>query len=181
MPECRVSPSDEVDHRAGGVERVATYTDVLASLRVRSCRYLIAVVRRIMILSERNTDGDPGTAWKPAVEQVISVIDVIDVNVVGFIPVVSPVFWIRLNRAEPIATVLETRRSGHHQEGEAEDAEPMVAAIVGVEVVVRNAVAVVAAALLPGAMLGVEAAGAMLLPCTMLFLLPDMLLFRRAP
>jgi len=47
--------------------------------------------------------------------------------------------------------------------------------------VIRYPVAVVAAALLPGAMLGVEAAGAMLLPGTVLFLLPDALLLRRAP
>jgi len=56
----------------------------------------------------------------------------------------------------------------------------MIAAIVAVEVAVRDAVAAVAAALLPGAMLGIEAAGAMLLPCTLLFLLPDTLLFWRA-
>jgi hypothetical protein len=57
----------------------------------------------------------------------------------------------------------------------------MIAAIMAVEVVVRNAVAVVTAALLPGAMLGLEAAGTMLLPGTLLFLLPNTLLLRRTP
>jgi len=131
--------------------------------------------------SKRDADCNPGAARIPAVEQVIPVIHVIDVNVVGLVPVGSPVFRIGIIEIEPKAVVLEARKPAHHHEGEVVYAEPVARTIVGVKNVVRYPVAVVAAALLPGAMLGVEAAGAMLLPGTMLSLLPDALLLWRAP
>jgi hypothetical protein len=117
-------------------------------------------------------------AWPiriPAIVQVIPAIDGVDVNVVILVPSVSPVFRIRINKNEAIATVLEAWIPAHHQEGEAVDAEPVISAIMPTEIIVGNAVAVVAAALLPCAVLGLPAAGAMLLPS------PLLLAFLRTP
>jgi len=91
----------------------------------------------------------------PAVEQVVPVVDVSDIDVVGVVPVIRPVFRPRVDHTEPIAVVLEAWESAHNQEGEAVDAEPMVLAKVSTEALIGNAVAVVAAALLPAAMVGI--------------------------
>ncbi len=93
----------------------------------------------------------------PAVEQVVAVVDVGDINVVCVVPIIRPVFRPRVNHTEPIAAVLEAGISAYNEEGEAVDAEPMVAAEVSTEALVRNAVAVVAAALLPSAVVGIPA------------------------
>ena len=93
----------------------------------------------------------------PAVEQVIAVVDVVDIDVVGVVPVIRPVFWPWVNETEPIALVLEAWISAHNKEGEAVDAEAMVLTKVSTETVVRNTVAVVAAALLPSAVVGIPA------------------------
>jgi len=93
------------------------------------------------------------------------------------VPVRSPEFRIRINDTEPIAAVLETRKPANLHKGEAVDAERVDRAVVAAEIDVRNAIAVVAAALLPSAVLGVEAVGAALLPFASLFtLLRDFLL-----
>jgi len=86
------------------------------------------------------------------VVHVIPVVDVNNVNVVGFVPVVGPVVWPRISQGEPIAAVLEAREPANYHVGLAIDDEHMVLAEVAVVTVVRNAVAVVAATLLPGAM-----------------------------
>ena len=128
---------------------------------------------------KRNADGNPGAAGIPAVVQVIAVIDVDDVNVVGLVPVGSPEFRIRINDTEPIATVLEAREPANLHKGEAVDAERVTRTIVAAEIDVRNAVAVVAAPLLPCAVLGIKAVGTALLPFASLFaLLGDLLLLR---
>jgi hypothetical protein len=72
---------------------------------------------------KRNADGNPGAAWIPAVVQVIPVIGVRDVNVIAFVPIVSPEFRIRIDDAEPIAAVLETRIPANVHKGEAVDSE----------------------------------------------------------
>ena len=66
--------------------------------------------------------------------------------------------------------------STDHTEGEAVDAEAMLRPKVSAEPVVGNAVAMVAATLLPSAVVGLPASGALLLPCTLL----DVLLFLSA-
>ena len=91
----------------------------------------------------------------PAVEEIVTVVDVSDIDVVGVVPVIRPVFRPRVNHAEPVAAVLEAGISAYNQEGEAVDAEPMALAKVSTEALVRNAVAVVPAALLPAAMIGI--------------------------
>jgi hypothetical protein len=57
----------------------------------------------------------------------------------------------------------------NNQNGETEDAEPVVPAIVAAETVIRNAIAVVSPALLPGAVLGLPAMGTITLPGDVLF------------
>jgi hypothetical protein len=86
----------------------------------------------------------------PAVVQVVAVVDVSDINVVSVVPVIPPVFRPWVNETDPIASVLEARISAHNQEGEAVDAESMARPKVSTEPVIRDAVAVVAATLLPG-------------------------------
>jgi hypothetical protein len=86
-----------------------------------------------------------------AVIKVVAIIDIVDVDVVGVIPVISPVFRPRVNRTDPVAVILETRISTNNQEGQPLDPEPMVWTKVSSIAVVRDAVAMVAAALLPGA------------------------------
>jgi hypothetical protein len=118
---------------------------------------------------DRDANCNPRAIGIPAVVQVIAAIAVIDVNIVSLVPGVSPVFRISINKSEPIAIVLEAWEPAHHQERKAVDAEPVIPAIVATEIIVGNAVAVVAAALLPSAVLGLKAASAMLLPSVLLF------------
>ena len=108
---------------------------------------------------KRDTNCNAGAAGIVAVVQVIPAVVVRYVNIVGFVPVIPPVFRIRINGAEPIAAVLKARIPANVPEGKAVDAERVVLAIVAIEIGVRNAVAVVAAALLPIAVLGVPIAG----------------------
>ena len=102
--------------------------------------------------ADRNSD-----VGIPAIEQVIAVVNVRDVDVVSVVPVIPPVFWPWVNEADPIAAVLEAGISAHNEESEAGDAETMILTKVSAETVIRNAVAVVASALLPGAVVGVPA------------------------
>ena len=96
--------------------------------------------------ADRNSD-----AGIPLVVKVIAVVDVGDVNVIIVIPVVTPIFWPRINEANPIALVLEARVPANNQEGQAINAESVIRTKVSAITVVRNAVAVVATTLLPGA------------------------------
>ncbi len=131
------------------------------------------IIRKLV---ERDANCDSRAVRIPPVVQVIPIIGVIDVNIVGLVPSVAPVFGIRINETEPIATVLEPRISTHHHEGEAEDAKTVIPPIVAAEIIVRNAVAVIPAALLPSAVLRLKAASTMLLPSTLLFAFLCMLL-----
>jgi hypothetical protein len=101
---------------------------------------------------QRDVDCNSGTARIPAIEQIIAVVYIVHVYVVGLVPILSPVFRIRVHGAEPIPVVLKARISTYGQEWQAIDMEEMPPAKVGVEVVVRDAIAVVPAPLLPAAM-----------------------------
>jgi hypothetical protein len=129
---------------------------------------------------QRDADCNPGAAGIPAVVQVIPVVHIVNVNIIGLIPIGSPVFRIGIHGAHPIAAVLKARKTSYEQEGQIEDVEGMLPAIVCAEVVVRNTISVVAAALLPIAMLGLEAACAMLFPGPMLLAFLRVALFLRA-
>jgi hypothetical protein len=87
------------------------------------------------------------------------------------IPVVLPIFWIRINRTVPITAVLEARIPANLYEWEAVDAEPVIPATVDAVIIVGNAVAVIASALLPGAVLRLPIVGAVLVPGTTLLAL----------
>ncbi len=87
----------------------------------------------------------------PGIEQVVAVVYIGDINIVVVIPVIPPVIRPRVNQTDPIALVLEARISAHNQERQSINAEPMIPPEVSTETVVRDAVAVVAATLLPGA------------------------------
>jgi hypothetical protein len=104
----------------------------------------------------RDADRNSG-AGIPPVEQVIAVVDVHHIDVIVVVPVIPPVFWPRVNEAQPIATVLEAGISAHNQKGQSVDAEPMVRSKVSTEPVVRDAIAVIATPLLPSAVVGIPA------------------------
>jgi hypothetical protein len=91
----------------------------------------------------------------PPVEQIVTVIDVDDINVVIVVPVIAPGFRPRVNHAEPEAVVLEAGISADNHKREVENAEPMVAAKVSTVAIVWNAIAVVTATLLPVAVVGI--------------------------
>ena len=111
-----------------------------------------------------------------AVVQVIAVAGIGDINVIVVIPVVAPVFRPRVNETDPIALVPEARVPTHNHEGQPVNAESVVRTKVSTETVVRDAVAVISATLLPVAMVGIPVLGTMLLPRR----LPDALLFLSA-
>jgi len=103
---------------------------------------------------ERDTDGDAGVGI-PAVVHVVAVVDVGDVDIVVVVPIVSPVFRPGIYRADPVAVVLEAGISSDEPEWQATDSEPMLWPKVSAVTVIRDAVPVVAAALLPRAVVGV--------------------------
>ena len=88
-----------------------------------------------------------------SVVHVISVIDVVDVDIVGPIPNRRPTFWARINHAKPEAPELEARGTFDHHDWDVVDAKPMSTAKMRTEAIFRNAVSVVAAPFVPGAML----------------------------
>ncbi len=105
------------------------------------------------IRSERDADRNPGTVGISAVEKVVSVTVVIHVNIVCFIPVIAPIVGIGIQHREPISVVLKARIAALKHEGKAEDAERVTPAVVAAKIIVGNSVAIVAAALLPGAVI----------------------------
>ena len=99
----------------------------------------------------------------PAVVEVIPsvIIVIVNVNVVSFVPIFRPAFWPRVNQHEPKPAVLEARIPPN-EDGAAVDAEPVPAAEVELEAVLRNIVTTVAAALISGAMLDLPPSRAIL-------------------
>ena len=96
------------------------------------------------------------------------------------VPVVSPIFWIRINGTEPITAVLEARKPSDLNERKAVDAEPVIPTIVTAIIVIRNAIAAVPATLLPRAVLRFPTVGAALVPGSPLLVFLRTLLFVRA-
>ncbi len=105
----------------------------------------------------------------PAVVQIIPVPGVVDVHIIVFVPIVWPVLRPRINDAKPKATVLETGISTDHHDGVGVDTEGVRRTKVAAIMVVRDAVAIVAAALLPIAVLRLPVMSATLLPHAPLF------------
>src|SRR6266568_2178342 len=117
---------------------------------------------------ERNVDRQSGAAGISAVEQVITVATVVDVNIVGLIPGWTPILRIRIHDREPMAAELEARVAALIRKGKSIDTEPVSVAIVDAEIVVGNPVATIAAARMPIAVFGLPMAGATLLPVMLL-------------
>jgi hypothetical protein len=88
------------------------------------------------------------------VVHVVPIVLVENINVVIFVPVVSPIVRPRVNYAKPKAVVLEAREAANNHKRLAVDDEPVLRAKVAVVTVLRDTVAVVAAALLPRAVVG---------------------------
>jgi hypothetical protein len=99
-----------------------------------------------------------------SVEHVISVIDVVHIDIVGAVPNRRPGFRARINHAEPQASELETRGTLDHYDGYVVDAKPMSTAKMGTETIFWDAVSVVAATFVPGAMFTLPIVGALALP-----------------
>jgi hypothetical protein len=98
------------------------------------------------------------------VVHVISVIDVVNVDVIGPVPNRRPGFRARINHTEPEAPDLETRRPFDHYDWDLVDAKPVSPAKMRAEAIVRNAVSVIAAAFVPGAMLSLPIVRTLALP-----------------
>ena len=102
-----------------------------------------------------------------AVEHVIPVIDVVHIDVVGSVPNGRPRFWARINHSKPEASELETWGAFDHDDWYVVDPKPVSPAKMRAEAIVRNAVSLIAAAFVPGAMLS--------LPIMRTLTLPDVL------
>ena len=109
-------------------------------------------------------DGD-AILGIPTVIQVIAVPGVVYIHIVVVVPVVGPVFRPRVNQTEPKTAVAEAAMPANVHHGKTLEAEPVIMAVVAAETGLRNAVAAVTAALLPGAVLR--------LPATRTFMLPS--------
>ena len=101
------------------------------------------------------------------VVHVVSVVDVVDINVVSPVPGWRPCFRTGIDDAEPVAPELKTRVAFDCDHGNFVNAEPVSAAEISVEAINRDAISVVAAAIVPGAMLS--------LPIMRTLALPDVL------
>jgi len=100
----------------------------------------------------------------PAVEQVIAVVNVFDIDLVRVVPVGAPVSRPWINHAEPEAIVLEAWIPADHHEGQAFNAEVVIVTEVSTVLLLGDPVAAISAALVPGAMVALPVSGAVLLP-----------------
>jgi hypothetical protein len=99
-----------------------------------------------------------------SIEHVIPVIDIVHIDIVGSVPNGRPGFWARVNHSKPEASELETWGTFDHHDWCVVDAEPVSPAKMSAEAIVRNAVSVIAAAFVPGAMLTLPIVRALALP-----------------
>ena len=97
-----------------------------------------------------------------AVVKVVAIV-VVDIKVIGVIPVVGPIFRPWVKQQERISAVLEARIPQIHDRLRA-NAEGVLGSEIEAEGVLRNVVTAVASALRPGAMVGGPPLGAILLP-----------------
>ena len=123
-----------------------------------------------------NRNGD-AVAGIPSVVQVIAVSSVVDIHIIVVVPIVGPVFRPRINQTEPIASVLEAGIPANDNYWVAVNAEGVSRTEIAIVAVVGNAIALVAATLLPIAVLGLPVMRTVLLPVTLLLaFLPALLL-----
>lgn len=91
--------------------------------------------------------------WMSAVVHVVPIVRIDNINVISLIPVVGPTIRPRINHTEPIASVLKARKPANNHIRLAVDDKRVAGAKVAMVVVLWDAVAVVATALLPIAVL----------------------------
>jgi len=89
------------------------------------------------------------------VVHVVSVVDVVDINVVSPVPGRRPCFRAGIDDAEPVSAELEPGIALDYDDGNFVDAEPVSTAEMGMEAFVGDAVPVVSAAIVPPTMLAV--------------------------
>src|SRR6266550_3047220 len=114
-------------------------------------------------LLQRDVDRDGNSRMLPVVH-VISVIDVVDIDVIGPVPNRRPGFRAWIYHTEPETADLETRGTFDHYHWDVVDAKPVSTAKMRPEAIFRNAVSVVAAAFVPGSMLMLPIVGTLALP-----------------
>ena len=102
-------------------------------------------------------------ARESTVNHVVSVTIVDHVHVIAIVPIAGPGFRPRIDHAEPKTSVLETLLTANKHHREPAEKERVIFAVVRVETDIRYAVAVVTAALLPGAVLRLPVARAIAL------------------
>ena len=98
------------------------------------------------------------------VVHVISVIDIVDIDVIGPVPNRRPGFRARINHAEPEAPDLETWRPFNHYDWDLVDAKPVPTAKMRTEAIFRDEVSMVAAAFVPRMMLALPIVRTLALP-----------------
>lgn len=96
----------------------------------------------------RHADGN-ADVWVSAVVHVIPIVRINHIDIVGLIPVVGPCIWPRIDHAEPITVVLKAWEATNHHVRLVVDYERIIRSKVAVVAVFRDAVTVIAAALLP--------------------------------
>lgn len=128
-------------------------------------------MQNVTALDERlvqvETDGN-AIAGISAVIQIISVTVVVHVYVIIVVPIGIPVLRPRVHHTEPISAILEAAMAADISHRETVNAESVILAIVATEPVIRNAVTVVAAALLPSAVFGLPTMRTRTLPSDLL-------------
>src|SRR5689334_7669718 len=103
-----------------------------------------------------------------AVEHVVAVVNIVDVNLIRAVPGRSPGLRARVHHGEPESAELEARGAFDDHHRHVVHAEPVSAPEMGVETLRRNAISAIAAAFAPGAMLTIPVVGALTLPDVLL-------------
>jgi hypothetical protein len=112
---------------------------------------------------QRDVDSNGNSRMLPVVH-VISVIDVVDIDVIGPVPNRRPGFRARINHTEPEAPELETWGTLDYHDWDVVDAKPVSTAKMRTEAIFRNAVSAVAATFVPAMMLMLPVSGTLALP-----------------
>ncbi len=119
--------------------------------------------RSVALRLQRDVDGD-GDSRMPAVVHVISIVDVVDIDLVGPVPDRRPGLRAGINYSKPEAPKLETRGAFDHHDRDIVDAKPVSPTEMGAEAVFRDAVSVIAATIVPATMLTLPIACTLALP-----------------
>jgi hypothetical protein len=101
----------------------------------------------------------------PTVVQVITAVEISDIDLIGVVPVVCPIRRIWVDDAKPVAAALEAGISADDQERERSNSESVPLSKVSPEAVIGYPIPSVSAALLPATVILRPVAGLALAPC----------------